>query len=224
MCLLTHWGWVMHICVSKLTIIDSDNGLSPGRRQAIIWTNAGILLIWPLGTNLRETLFKMQPFSLEKMHLKMSAKWQPFCLGLNELIIVCSNHCGLVTHMAPDIRVNIDSGNGLSHLRCQDITWTNPGWITRRPLGTKFSKTLMTIQYFSFKKRLLKRTKQKTFSNVFSLMKIVVFPFHFTEAHSWRSNWQQVSTSSGNGHFLIQYWLNTLFLRVQLTISKYWSR
>ena len=33
---LTHWGWVMHLCVSKLTIIGSDNDLSPGRRQAII--------------------------------------------------------------------------------------------------------------------------------------------------------------------------------------------
>ena len=42
---LTHWGRVMHICVSKLTIIDSDNGLSPKRRQAIIWTTAGILSI-----------------------------------------------------------------------------------------------------------------------------------------------------------------------------------
>ena len=28
----------------KLTNIGSDNGLAPGRRQAIIWTNAGILL------------------------------------------------------------------------------------------------------------------------------------------------------------------------------------
>ena len=51
---LTHWGRVTHICVSKLTIIASDNGLSPGRRQAIIWTNAGILLIGPLGTNFSE--------------------------------------------------------------------------------------------------------------------------------------------------------------------------
>ena len=34
--LLTHWGRVTHICVSKLTIIGSYNGLSPGRRQAII--------------------------------------------------------------------------------------------------------------------------------------------------------------------------------------------
>ena len=48
---LTHWGRVTHICVSDLTSIGSDNGLSPGRRQAIIRTNAGILLIRPLGTN-----------------------------------------------------------------------------------------------------------------------------------------------------------------------------
>ena len=45
----------MHICGDKLTNIDSDD-LSPGWRQAIIWTNAGILLIGPLGTNLSEIL------------------------------------------------------------------------------------------------------------------------------------------------------------------------
>ena len=44
-CMITHWGWVKHICVGNLTIIGPDNGLSPGQRQAIIWTNAGILLI-----------------------------------------------------------------------------------------------------------------------------------------------------------------------------------
>ena len=83
---LTHWGQVTHICVSKLTIIGSDNGLSPGRRQAIIWTNAGILLIRPLGTNFSEILIRIQTFSFKKMHLKMSsAKWHPFCLGLNVL-------------------------------------------------------------------------------------------------------------------------------------------
>ena len=54
--LLTHWGWVTHICVSKLTIIGSDNGLLPGRRQAIIWTNAGMLLTGSLGTNFSEIL------------------------------------------------------------------------------------------------------------------------------------------------------------------------
>ena len=45
---LTHWGRVTHICVNKLTVIGSDNGLLPDRRQAIIWTNAGILLIGTL--------------------------------------------------------------------------------------------------------------------------------------------------------------------------------
>ena len=48
---LTHWSRVTHICVSELSIFGSDNGLSPGRRQAIIKTNAGLLLIWSLGTN-----------------------------------------------------------------------------------------------------------------------------------------------------------------------------
>ena len=33
---LSHWGRVTHICANKITIIGSDNGLSPGRRQAII--------------------------------------------------------------------------------------------------------------------------------------------------------------------------------------------
>ena len=56
---LTHWGRVTHICVGDLAIIGSDNGLSPGRRQAIIWTNAGILLIGPLGTNLSEIVIKI---------------------------------------------------------------------------------------------------------------------------------------------------------------------
>ena len=78
-----------HICVSKLTTIGSDNGLSPGRRQAIIWTNDGILLIRILGTNLSEILSEIQSFSFKKMHLKMSsAKWRLFRLGFNELNLV----------------------------------------------------------------------------------------------------------------------------------------
>ena len=54
---LTHWSWVTHICISKLTIIGSDNGLSPGWSQAIIWTNDGILLIGPLETNFSQIVF-----------------------------------------------------------------------------------------------------------------------------------------------------------------------
>ena len=55
-CILSHWGRVTHLCVGNLTIIGSDNGLSPGRRQAITWTNVGMLLIGPIGTNFSEML------------------------------------------------------------------------------------------------------------------------------------------------------------------------
>ena len=75
-----------HICVIKLAIIGSNNGLSPGRHQAIIWTNAGILLIGTLGTKFSEILSEIHTFSFMKMRLKMSsAKWRPFCFGLNVL-------------------------------------------------------------------------------------------------------------------------------------------
>ena len=90
---LTHWGRVTHIYVSKLTNIGSDNGLSPGRRQAIIWTNDGLLLIGPLGTNLNETSIEIHTFSFKKIQLKLSSgKWRPFCLGLNVLIHIYVPH------------------------------------------------------------------------------------------------------------------------------------
>ena len=81
-----HWGRVTHICVSKLTIIGSDNGLSPGRPQAITLTNAGILMIGPLGTNFGEISIDILTFSFKKIRFKMSSgKWRPFCLGVNVL-------------------------------------------------------------------------------------------------------------------------------------------
>ena len=84
--LITHWGRLTHLSVSKLTTIGSDNGLSPGRHQAIIWPNAGILLIEPLETNFSGILIKTHKFSFKKMRLKMSSgKWRPFCLGLSVL-------------------------------------------------------------------------------------------------------------------------------------------
>ena len=73
---LTHWGRVTHICVSNLTII---------------WTNDGILLIGPLGTNFSEIISKIHTFSFKKMLLKtLSAKGRPFCLGLN-VLSVCAH-------------------------------------------------------------------------------------------------------------------------------------
>ena len=55
-----------HIWISNLTIINSDNGLLPDWRKAIIWTNAGILQIGPVGTNFSEILIKIYKFSLKK--------------------------------------------------------------------------------------------------------------------------------------------------------------
>ena len=77
--MLTHSGRVTHICVGNLAII--------GWRQAIIWTNAGILTIGPFGTNFSEILIDILTLSFKKMSLKVSsAKWRPFCLGLNVLM------------------------------------------------------------------------------------------------------------------------------------------
>ena len=84
---LTHWDRVTYICVSNLTIIGSDNGLSSGRRQDIIWTNARILLTGPLGTNFSEVLVEIGSFSFKEMHFKnVVRKLAAICRGLNELI------------------------------------------------------------------------------------------------------------------------------------------
>ena len=85
---LTHWGRATHIRVGNLTTIGSDNGLSPGRRQGIIWTNIGIMLIGPLGINFSEILIEILAFSFRKMRLKVSfAKWRPFCPGFKVLTL-----------------------------------------------------------------------------------------------------------------------------------------
>ena len=167
--LLTHWGRVTHICVSELTIIGPDNGLSPGRRQAIIWTNAGILLIGPLGTNFNEILIEIHTFSFKKMHLKMSsAKWRPFCLGLN-VLTHCGQpeltHCGLVT-----LYGDRDLGQHwlrqwlVAWRRHQSINWTNVDWSSVKsrdihiraisqempqPSITKISLKIMCIKFHS---------------------------------------------------------------------------
>ena len=74
-----HWGRVTHICIDELWQHCSDNGLSPGRRQTIIWTNAGLLSI---GTIFNEIVVEIYI----KMSMKISSwKWRPSCLGLNVL-------------------------------------------------------------------------------------------------------------------------------------------
>ena len=84
----THWGRVTHICVGNLTIIDSDNGLSPGRRQAIILTSAGLLSIGPLGTN-------SMKFQSEFKHFH-SRKCSSKCRLRNGVHFVSASMCWLV--------------------------------------------------------------------------------------------------------------------------------
>ena len=85
----------------KYPPIGSDNGLSPICCQAIIWTSAGLLSARPLDTkNFSEMLFQIQIFSFKEMNSKLlSAKWWPFCLGLNVFILTMQNGYSDVTSM-----------------------------------------------------------------------------------------------------------------------------
>ena len=81
------------ICVYKLTMIGSDNGMSPGRRQAIIWTNAGILLIGPLGKTPVKSFFNqnLYIFIEENIVWKMAAILsRPQCVKSQPLRYACN--------------------------------------------------------------------------------------------------------------------------------------
>ena len=105
---LTHWGQVTHICVSKLTIIGSNDGLSPSLRKTIIWTSAGILLIWIAGTNLSEILIDIHISSFKIMRLKISSViYRSFCLGLNVLSHRRAIDTGCLRSQAMEIIVSI---------------------------------------------------------------------------------------------------------------------
>ena len=121
-----------HICVSKLTITGSDSGLSPGRRQAIIWTNAEILLIRPLGANFSEILIEIDTFSLKKKviwkcRLEM-ATILPRPQGVN---LPCPN-C-IVTaslHQVSQNGMSVTRYSFLTHTEstCTDSTFKGPSW------------------------------------------------------------------------------------------------
>ena len=106
-----------HKCISKITIIGSDNGLSPGRRQAIIWTIAWILLIGPLETNYSEILIKIDKFSFKKSISKYRLGWRPFCLGLN--VLIGCNIC----RKTSNIRRTLISNNIVDH---SDVVGASP--------------------------------------------------------------------------------------------------
>ena len=101
-----------HICVDNLTTNASDNGLSPGRNQASIWTNAGIVLIGPLGTNFNEILVEVDTFSFRKRHLKMSSgNVGHFVLNAGLLAVSMTGHW----------RCYVTSSVKVSHAMCPEV-------------------------------------------------------------------------------------------------------
>ena len=140
--LLIHWGRVTFICVSNLTIIGSYNGLSPCRRQAIFWINAGILLIRNLGTNFSEILCEIHTFSSKKMYFKMwFAKWRQISLGLNALSFsLHSTSSALLETLhprrsimpIPEQRIPHSLLNGISMLHSIWCIWESPKHYTKK--------------------------------------------------------------------------------------------
>ena len=113
--MLTHWSRVTQIYVDNLTSIASDNGLPLGRRQAIIWNNAGMLLFWLLGTNFSEIFIEIHISQFKKIHLKKSpVKCRLFCLGLT-----------ILSSCRPSNQFGIKLASG----RLQPSRWLSPFWL-----------------------------------------------------------------------------------------------
>ena len=77
-----------HKCASELTINGSDNGLWPSRRQPIIETNAGILLIRPLGTQFSEISFETSYNFIQENAVDNVCEMSAIFLGLS--VLKCS--------------------------------------------------------------------------------------------------------------------------------------
>ena len=133
----------LYASVNRVSIC-SDNGLSLIQRQAIIYTNAGLLSIGPLGTDFSEIWIEIQNFLFAVLHLKTSsANWQPFC-QVGRWV----KRMGHVKHTK-------------SRFVVQAIIWTNAGILLIRTSGTKFNEILSEIRTFLFKKMHLKMSSGK---------------------------------------------------------------
>ena len=145
LCLLTHWGRVTHICVGNLTIIGSDNGLSPGRRQAIIWTNHYDDVIM--------TTIASQITSLTSVYSTVY-------LDADQRKHQSSASLAFVWGIHRDRWIPRTKGQlrgKCSHL----MTSSCAGILLIRPLGTNFSEFLVEILIVSFKKMRLKVSSAK---------------------------------------------------------------
>ena len=159
-----------HICVSKLTIIGSDNGLSPGRRQAIIWTNDNILV--------RAAQFSFRPADFLPLHFGLNFR-NPSYIYIRAccIIYICSLYHSVhkFTVNNPDLCIiGLEIFNWkdwFDNLLCHLVRpWrTSPPSpplcaaliLVIEPLGTNFSEISIEINTFSFKKMPLKMSSGK---------------------------------------------------------------
>ena len=158
-------------CMSvNKAVSDSDNGLSPVRRQANFWSNAGICLILLLGTYSIETLIQKQQFSFKRMHLNMSsAIWWSFCLG-RHFDIIWSN---------AGIFLIVTLGSYSMETLIQKQQFSFKKMHLNMPSAIWWSFCLGSIS---------------TFSSTFPGMKIFVFDSNYTELCTQVSNAQLVIT------------------------------
>ena len=83
-----HWGWVIHIYIGKLNIIVSDNGLSPGWRQVIIWIN----YIFIQENAFEKVFCKMAAILSQPQCVKSNYFWSDDDYRVNQVIIGLNNH------------------------------------------------------------------------------------------------------------------------------------
>ena len=123
---LTHWGRVTHICVCKLTIIGSDNGLSPEWHQAIM-NQCWNIVKWTLRNKLQWN-FKRNwyIFLQENVFEKSSRNWRPFCLGLHVLIPLLVPVRGPSEDTPPQVSCNLL------------LWWLQPCWRNNSLPGASF--------------------------------------------------------------------------------------
>ena len=127
---LTHWGRVTHICISKISITGSDKGLSPGQRQAIIWSNAGILLIGPLGTNF--TYFALENVVCEMAAILSQPQWVNRQHGGFYILVLCvSFQVAGNFHFAPGKSFQQHHVHGKQHTVINSLAPGRFDWIFR---------------------------------------------------------------------------------------------
>ena len=135
----THWGRVTHICVGNQTTIGSDNGLSPDRRQAIIWTITGILLIGPLGTNFSEISIEINLYIVIQANAFQNIVWKMAA-------ILSRPQCVNEIFSMWDIRNSYRPSREVAILN----TWPSSGLPGTKYLTNVFTRLFQSLWLYSF--------------------------------------------------------------------------